>query len=161
MFGLFTLPIFVGVAVLFMIREIPMFYPLWFIFLPLFALTDRERELDTANGVITTRWKLYRLLQLWKTRERISNYEAITCRRYAAGKGNSTGEQEWVALVRPSAKFSYVTFFNAQKKKFCPEARACAERLAKLTGLPIRDYPDRLIHRQAPSGENESRGEGG
>ena len=156
MFGFFTLPIFIGIAMLFMDFNIPIFYPVWCILLPLIALTDREREIDAGNEVIITRWKLYRLLQLWKTQERISNYEAITCRR-AGGKQTSSGEEEWVALVRPSsAKFSYVTFHYARKKQFCPEARASAERLAKLTGLPIRDYPDRLFHRQAPSSDDEN-----
>lgn len=152
MFGFFTLPVIIGIGLLFMDLEIPIFVPLWFICLPLIALTDREREVDAANGIIITRWKLYRRIQLWKSWKRISDYEAVTCRR-AGERGTSMSEQEWVALVRPSAKFSYVTFFYARKSEFCPQARAAALRLSEATGLPIRDYPDRLFHRKAPANE--------
>jgi hypothetical protein len=158
MFGFFTLPILIGIAMLFMAVPVPIFVPLWLIVLPLIALTDREREIDAEHGVIITRWKLYRLLELRKRQERISDYEAITCRRAGANRIDSSYEQEWVALVRPPATLRYVTFFNALKKQFCPEARACALRLAAATGLPIRDYPDRLFNRKAPSDGEDSTG---
>lgn len=153
MFGFFTLPVFIGIGMLFLDHDMPVFLPLWFIVLPLIALTDREREVDAAQGIIVTRWKLYRRIRLWKSWKRISDYEAVTCRR-SGGKGASMSEQEWVALVRPSEKFSYVTFFYARKEEFCPQAQAAAQRLSEATGLPIRDYPDRLFHRKAPSNEH-------
>ena len=155
MFGLFTVPVFIGFGTLYVDHGIPIIVTLWFIFLPLIALTDREREVDAAQGVIITRWKLYRRLQLWKSWKKISDYEAVTCRR-SGGKGASISEEEWVALVRPSERFSYVTFFYARKSEFCPQARAAALRLSEATGLPIRDYPDRLFHRKAPSNEDRT-----
>jgi hypothetical protein len=153
LFGFFTLPVLVGIGMLFVDYDIPIFFPLWLILLPLIALTDRESEVDTAHGVIITRWKIYRLIKIWETQARISDYEAITCRR-AGGKGASLSEQEWVALVRPSAKFRYITFFNARKKEFCPQARATALQLAEATGLPIRDYPDCVFNRNAPTNDH-------
>lgn len=153
MFGFFTVPVFIGFGTLFADFGIPILCSMWFIFLPLIALTDREREVDVAHGVIITRWKLYRVIQLWKSWQSISDFEAVTCRR-SGGKGVSLSEQEWVALVRPMGKFSYVTFFNARKKEFCPQARAAALRLSDATGLPIRDYPDRLFHRKAPTNDH-------
>ena len=80
----------------------------------------------------------------------IADFEAVTCRRSSNGKGVSINEQEWIALVRPSGKFSYVTFFNARKKEVCTRGIATAHLLSETTGLPIRDYPDRLFNRKAP-----------
>lgn len=55
-----------------------------------------------------------------------------------------------------ACNLSYVTSFLAREKVFFLEARASAERLAKLTGLPIRDYPNRVFNRQALLNDDES-----
>lgn len=152
MYCVLSIPVLIGLAMLFFWREIPLIAPLWCILLPLFGLTDREREINREKGVIISRWKLYGLLLLWQKAEPISNYVAITCRRASSGKGShmSIFEEEWIALVRPSGKFSYVQYFGAQKNKFCPEAQASAQNLAEATGLPIQNYPHRIFNRRTP-----------
>lgn len=156
MYGLLSIPIIIGLMMLYFWRDVSLVAPLWCILLPLFGLTDREREIDRENATIINRWKLYGRILLWKNTEPICNYVAITCRRASNNiKGGhlSTLEQEWIALVRPSGKFSYVQYFSAQKNEVCPEAQAAARILADAAGLPIRDYPDRLFNRRTPDSE--------
>ena len=151
MYVILSTPIIIGLAMLLFGKGIPLIAPLWCMALPLFGLTDRERAIDKENGVIINRWKLYGRLLLWQKSEPISNFVAITCRRASNSRSTrSTVEQEWIALVRPLGKFSYVQYFSAIKKEICPQAQAAARKLTEATGLPIRDYPDRLFNRRAP-----------
>ena len=150
-YGFFSIPILAGLVMLGYFKQIPLIAPLWFILLPLIALTDRKREIDTANGIIRNRWKLFGIIPLWKTDEPVSSYEAVTCRR-SDGSTTSPVEYEWIALVRPSGKFSYVRYFYARKKEICMGAQAAARLLSEATGLPIREYPDRHFNRRAPAG---------
>lgn len=149
-YGFFSIPIVTGCAMLFDSGRFPLSAALWCILLPVVALTDREREVDAQTGIIITRWKLYRLITLWKCSEPISNYESITCRRTSDSKYPSTAEMEWIALVRPSGKFRYIRYFYARKNEACPEAQGAARLLSEVTGLPIQNFPDKIFHRRAP-----------
>ncbi len=152
-YSFFSIPLVVGLGMLLVPNPLPLIAPLWCIALPLIALTDREREIVRASGIIRNRWKLYGVIPVWKKDEPISRYEAVTSRRSSDSKGNSPSECEWIALVRPSGKFSYIRYFYARKNEVCAEAQANARLLSEATALPIQEYPDRMFNRRAPAAE--------
>lgn len=156
-YGICSIPIMIGAWVL-LAKPMPMSGPAtfvgwWFLCLPFLVLLERDHCVVTSTGMLRTRWMLLGIILLWQSEVPLSRYVAVTLRR-VWGKRSVQGahDMEYLALVKQTGKFRYLSYYRAGRNEVCSEARAMAALLSDATGLPIRDYPDALFTKKSPVG---------
>lgn len=120
----------------------------WFTLMPALGMIESVATVDTESRALERRWRWLGWLPLWSKKDDLVSFEAVSRRRCSEGRGNGT---EWVVLVRKKdQRFVWLSYFRVGDHSPCPKAKAEADRLAEVTGLPLSEYPDRFFSRRAP-----------
>jgi hypothetical protein len=117
-----------------------------FTLMPALGMIESVATVDTERRTLERRWRWFGWVPLWSKMEGLESFEAVS-RRRCSDRGRGT---DWVVLVRKSQRFVWISYFRVSDHSPCPKAKAEAERLSEVTGLPLSEYPDLLFSRRSP-----------
>jgi len=148
-YALLCIPVIVGVVFLWVGPREKMARAVgwWFTLMPALGMIESVATVDTEGRTLDRRWRWLGRVPLWRRKDELASFEAVS-RRRCSDRGQGT---DWVVLVRKkSQSFVSISYFRVAHGSSCPAAKAEAERLAEVTGLPLSDYPDRFFSRRVP-----------
>jgi hypothetical protein len=98
-----------------------------------------EVRIDFERGVITEVGRLFGVLTVWQRLRKKEEFAGIRC--YCSHAEDSESAAEWIVALHPqSGRTIYIRqYFGPRGSADCPEARAFARELSRLTGLKVID----------------------